>query len=297
MYSHLVRALALVSLTTWVTTCSATQMHPALHAVRASAGDLEIAGDLAGVPAGSTRYLRYEDLLALPQESYLIDKGDAFSRPVTVSGVPLATLGRMLSTDKKTLFVAICYDEYRSHYPFDYTQAHRPILVLKINGLTHDDWSQVSQSGQLGPYLIAHPHFTPSFRILSHTDESQNPYGVTRLEIRDEESVLGPLRPPGRYAADSPEFMGYRIAQQNCLRCHNRGPNGGQKARRSWLQLSAWAFSNPESFKRYVHDPASVIACARMPAEKTYDEPTLDTLVAYFRTFIGSPQPASQFAK
>jgi mono/diheme cytochrome c family protein len=296
MYFRRVHSLVLVLLTAWAT-CSATPMHLALHAKRASAGDLEIAGDLAGVPARSTRYLRYDDLLALPQESYVVDKGDAFSSPVTVSGIPLATLGRMLSTDTKILFVAICYDEYRSHYPSAYTQAHKPMLVLKINGLTHDNWNQLSQDGQLGQYLIADPHFTPSFRILSHTDESQNPYGVTRLEMRDEKSVLGPLRPPGRYAAGSPEFMGYRIAQQNCLRCHNRGPNGGQKARRSWLQLSAWAFSNPESFKRYVHDPSSVVPCARMPAQKTYDDPTLDTLVAYFRTFPGSLQPALQFAK
>ena len=41
-----------------------------LHSERSSPGDLEVGGELAGLPAGSTRYVRYEDLLRLPQETY-----------------------------------------------------------------------------------------------------------------------------------------------------------------------------------------------------------------------------------
>jgi hypothetical protein len=45
---------------------------PALHEKRESPLDLEVAGNLVGVPDGSTRYVRREDLLALPQVSYTV---------------------------------------------------------------------------------------------------------------------------------------------------------------------------------------------------------------------------------
>ena len=40
-----------------------------MHEARSSPGDLEVGGEVAGVPSGSTRYVRYEDLLRLPQDS------------------------------------------------------------------------------------------------------------------------------------------------------------------------------------------------------------------------------------
>ncbi len=42
----------------------------------------------------------------------------------------------------------------------------------------------------MGPYMISHPKFTPSFKILSHPEEAQIPWGVVRLEFRNEKAVF-----------------------------------------------------------------------------------------------------------
>ena len=43
-----------------------------LHVERSSPSDLEAEGELAGLPPGSARYIHFEDLLSLPQESYTL---------------------------------------------------------------------------------------------------------------------------------------------------------------------------------------------------------------------------------
>ena len=42
---------------------------------------------------------------------------------------------------------------------------------------------------------------------------------------------------------------GYKIAQQNCFRCHNSGAEGGQKSGVTWTVLSALATNSPEIFR------------------------------------------------
>jgi hypothetical protein len=51
-----------------------------LHDHRSAAGDLEIGGELAGLPPGSTRYIRYQDLLSLPQVKYTLSDDTAKQR-------------------------------------------------------------------------------------------------------------------------------------------------------------------------------------------------------------------------
>ena len=84
---------------------------------------------------------------------------------------------------------------------------------------------------------------------------------------------------------------GYRIAQQNCFRCHNIGGEGGHKARRPWLVLSSWAATSPEYFAAYVRNPKSQNPNAQMYANPSYDDATLRALTAYFRTFSRQEKP------
>jgi hypothetical protein len=56
----------------------------------------------------------------------------------------------------------------------------------------------------------------------------------------------------------------------------------------SWLQRGAIARSDGQRFRRIIHDPASVTAGAKMPAQPAYDNATLDALTAYFKTFAKS---------
>ena len=263
-----------------------TSGHVLLRTVRSSAGDLEIGGELAGLPSGAVRYIRYEDLLALPHESYTISDDTNFKGKTEISGVALSSLASMFGqAEHSDLIVAICYDKYRSNYPSDYLAVHHPILVLKINGQLRDKWPVSEYGGPLGPYLISHPTFKPSFSVLSHKDEAQIPFGVTRLDFRTEAVVFGMIHPEGTWVKDSKVWQGYRIASQDCYRCHSLYGEGGELASRSWLILAAWAATDATRFEAYIRKPQSIQPCATMPPHPDYDDATLAALTAYFTTF------------
>ncbi|HEX4322297.1 MAG TPA: hypothetical protein VHZ52_15395 [Acidobacteriaceae bacterium] len=276
----------------------AVQARALLHNQRTSPGDLEIGGELVGLPAGSSRYLRYEDLLELPQEIYTVSDDTNFKGKTEIKGIALTTLAKLFGqTAHSDLVVAICYDKYRSNYPKDYLTAHHPILVLKVNGQSHDKWPPSEYGGPLGPYLVSHPEFKPSFKVLSHKDEAQIPFGVTRLDFRTESVVFGTIRPEGKWAADSPVWQGYQIARQDCFRCHGLYGEGGERASRSWLVLAAWAATDAARFQQYIHSPRSIQASAKMPAHADYDQRTLEALTVYFATFVPARKAPTRKAR
>jgi mono/diheme cytochrome c family protein len=258
-----------------------------LRAERSSPFDLEIGGDLRGLPGGSVRYLTREDLLALPETSASVSDDANFTKPVRIMGVQLEELVNRLAAPGNTMAVAICSDQYHAAFPQDYLAVHHPILVLTIDGAAPDGWPKDSGGHGLtmGPFLISHAKFAPGFHVLSHADEAQIPWGVVRLEFRNEKSVFGAIAPRGRQENDDVVQSGYRIAQQNCFRCHNMGDEGGQKAGMSWDVLAAWASASPQRFAAYIRRPQSVNPKAEMPAFPNYDDATVAALQKYFATF------------
>src|SRR5580698_7734207 len=255
---------------------------------RASPSDLELGGDIPGAsPEQSKRYITRDQLLALPQVSYTVTNDANFSRPTQISGVALEELTQKLAANPESdIALAICTDGYETHYTHAYITAHHPVLVLKIDGKDPADWPKFHESGAyMGPYLISSPDFKPSFKILSHEDEPQIPWGVVQFKIQSEAAVFDAIRPrsPG---ADSQEVQnGYRIAQQNCFRCHNSGDHGGTKAQRPWAILSTWASASPDFFAAYIHDPKSKNPKSQMQAFPNYDAATLAALTKYFQSF------------
>jgi mono/diheme cytochrome c family protein len=265
-----------------------------LHATRSSPLDLEIAGELQGLPSNSIRYLTRNDLLALPQVTYTVSDDPNFTAPTQISGVWLQELTNSFAASPDSAMVgAICDDRYRANYPRDYIAAHRPVLVLTINNQPPDRWPKDAEGHGLdmGPYLISHAKFTASFKILSTAEEPQIPWGVVRLEFRDEKTVWGAIAPRGPQAQDESVQAGYRIAQQTCFHCHNMGAEGGQKAGRTWLVLSTWAAASPEYFAAYIRNPKSKNRKAEMPAFPRYDDATIAALRAYFQTFSQPVKP------
>lgn len=273
---------------------SETLSAPRLRTHRSSPLDLEIGGDVRGLPRGATRYLTRADLLALPQVTYMVEDDSNFTGPTEISGVPLDELARRLATRPGSdLIVAMCNDLYRANYPPSYIAAHRPLLVLQVNGKPPSGWPKDSEAHlyDMGPYLISHPKFTPSFKILSHADERQIPWGVVRIEFRDEKQVFLPIEPHGPLANDATVQAGFKIAQQNCFRCHNAGDEGGRKSGVTWAVLSAMAADSPVFFKDYVRNPKSKSPDAKMPGNSRYDEKTLHALTIYFQTMWFSMPP------
>lgn len=259
-----------------------------LRVTRTSPSDLEVGGELAGLPPGTARYITRDDLLALPQLKYTVAEDSNFTGLTEISGVSLEELIRQLgAAPESDLVVAICDDKYRTNYSRAYVAAHHPLLVLEVNGHSPGSWPKDSggHGYDMGPFMISHPDFVPSFKILSHTDEPQIPWGVVRLEFRREKEVFGAIAPHGP-GADQPEVQaGYRIAQQNCYRCHNMGAEGGQKSGLSWQVLSTWATGSPEFFGAYARNPKAKNPQAQMPGNPEYDDATTSALTEYFQTF------------
>lgn len=262
-----------------------------LHLYSTSPTDLEVGGNLTGFPAGTTRFLTRGDLLSFRQVSYTVTDDGNFIGPAKVSGVLLENLLRDLSgAPGSAVVVAICDDKYQANYPRAYLARHHPVLVLEVNGKPPSGWPKDSggHGFDMGPYMISHEKFTPAFKILSHTDEPQIPWGVVRLEFRDEQEVFGAIAPRGPHANETAVQEGYKIAQQNCFRCHNSGAEGGQKSEVRWAVLSALATNSPDFFTDYVRRPKSKSPQAQMPANPNYDDQTMQALTAYFRTVSDS---------
>jgi mono/diheme cytochrome c family protein len=272
-------------------TSGAVAPFSSLRVERASPFDLELSGDLAGLAPGTTRYLTRDDLLTFPQVSYTVTDDANFTGPTQITGVLLEELIRKVAAAPESdMLVAICSDQYHANYPHAYIAEHHPLLVLKINEQPPPGWPKDHETHgyEMGPYLISHSKFSPAFKIFSQPDEAQIPWGVVRLEFRNEKTVFGAIAPHGPQAADERVQAGYRIAQQNCFRCHNMGQEGGMKAGRPWLALSAWAAASPKYFADYVRNPQSRNPRAQMPGNPGYDDATIGALTAYFKTFSSS---------
>ncbi len=268
-----------------------------LRTERSSPLDLEVGGELAGMEKGATRYISREDLLALPQVTFTAAGDGNFVSNAEIRGVTLAELAKHLSESPDgDLVVAICDDLYRANYSREYIAAHQPVLVLEINGKAPEGWPKDPEGHgeSMGPYMISHDNFKPSFKILSHSDTAQIPWGVVRLEFRNEKNVFASIAPRGAAANSAAVQDGFRIAKQNCFRCHNMGVEGGQRAGHPWLVLSAWATADPDFFRAYVHNPRSRDSHSDMPAFPEYDTETLKALTAYFSTFTSLPAAVPQ---
>jgi cytochrome c2 len=254
-----------------------------LHRTRQSATDLEIGGELTGVPRGETRFVTYRDLAALPQESYRVTDDPNFDRPVQIGGVALDKLPGLLgAASTGDMMIAICDDRYDAHYPATYLEQHHPLLVLHIDGKPPAEWPKGS-----GPYMVSHPSFKPAFRVLSHVDEAQVPWGVVRLDLRDEATVYAAIEPRGPHAKDAADMFGYAIARQNCFRCHSNAGEGGEKSGRSWGVVARRSVADPQYFDDYVRNPKKLNPASEMAASPGYDDATLAALRAYFKEFSG----------
>ena len=262
-----------------------------LQRSRHAPDDLEIAGSIDGVQPGQTRFVSYASLLSLPQKTYIVSDDPNFGQTVTISGVPLAKLPAWLGAKTvSAMIIAICDDQYAAHYPASYVSAHQPLLVLKVNGKPPEHWPLGVDRMPMGPYMVSHPSFKSSFRVLSHEDESQVPWGVVRLEIRQEPTVYASIEPRGVFAGNTSVQQGYTIARQNCFRCHSRSGEGGRKSTLLWGNLAEESRANPTRFDAYVRDPKKLNARSQMASSPQYDDATLDALRQYFATFAEAKQ-------
>jgi len=256
-----------------------------LHKTRLHPDDLEIGGDLVGVTKGETRFVAYSDLLKLPQETYTVSTDTNFVGTVKITGVALEKLPALLgAAPGAAMVIAVCDDSYNAHYPAEYFSKHHPVLVLQVNGLPPAQWPKGADGSAMGPYMISHPSFTPAFHVLKHDDEPQVPWGVLRVDFRNELEVYEPIVPRSGLH-DATVQAGYTIARQNCFRCHARDGEGGTKSPVDWDDIAGKAVNAPGYFDAYVTAPKKIDPDSEMAASPQYDAATLAALRTYFATF------------
>jgi mono/diheme cytochrome c family protein len=261
-----------------------------LRESRTSATDLELSGDVQGAQAYAGKCASYAELFMLPQVTFTVTDDANFPGKAELGGVPLQELMQALHIpEKNTLVAAVCDDGYEAHYSAEYRAAHHPLLVLTINGKAPALVKRSSDAGNYGPYLISHPRFVPGYRILGYSEEAQIPNGVIELRFLKEDEVLSAIRPHGNIAADAPQMQGYKIAEENCFRCHGAGDYGGRKAGITWSALGKIARGRPTFFRAYIRDPRAENDYAEMPGFPEYDDATLGALTDYFQTADAAP--------
>lgn len=264
---------------------------PPLRHGRVAASDLEVTRTMPGVPHDESRFVTRAFLLGLPRVTVHVASNEDFPaimKPgVMVSGVYLDVLAAHLGAHvvKPSAVEAICADGYAAAFPAGYIWIHRPILVLTIDGLSPHEWSAKNHGYDAGPYFIAYEHFVPHFQVLSHEDRPLEPDQVNKLRFTTKEILYAGIAPKeDRDPAElkSPVMSGYRIARQNCFRCHNSGEFGGSQSGLSWKKLEKIAHDRPDYFAAWVYDPRTIDPTSKMPANRDYDKPTLDALTKYF---------------
>lgn len=289
-----IRSLVALLVLYGMTVCTAAlerEHRIVLQKERRAPNDLELGGSLQDVPEGETRFVSYRALLSLPQETYTVSDDPNFRTAVQISGVSLEELPRWLGAKSEArMVIAVCEDKYAAHYPASYVKAHHPLLVLKVNGLEPNHWPLSLDQLPMGPYMVSHSHFVPSFHVLSHADEPQIPWAVVRLDLRREQAVYSPIEPRGATAGNPIVQQGYVIARQNCFRCHSRSGEGGLKSKLLWRDLSHEAVAHPARFDAYVLHPKNIRPRSQMAASPQYDAATLEALRRYFATFQENPR-------
>ena len=262
---------------------------PIVHDKRQSASDLEVSGLPSAYDNSGHGFISYKDLLELPQVAGTMGDDDSLAglreQTIPITGVRLSVLMDRLGVRAgKDIVLARCSDGYSGPFPAEYIAAHEPILVLTANGMTLEEWAKKTKSDDPGPYMIAYDHFTPAWKVLSHSDRKQLPDQVVEIEFRKQKKVFGPITPTAKFGTGAPEWAGFTIAKQNCLRCHSAGPYGGTKGGLSWEAMARLAKSDGATFSKFVHDPKSVDPKSRMPGNPNYDAETLQAVTAYFQS-------------
>lgn len=254
-----------------------------LHRERAGAFDLAVRGQLPGVPAGETRWLRRAALAGLPVTKLKLT-GEFVPGEQEVTVVFLDELWHALPhTDGADTLVATCGDGYAAVYRQADFAALRPFLVLEINGRGPDSWPPPGLKFNPGPYVISvSDRLAPAVAQLLDPAHKR-PWGVGAIEVATFAERFRPVFSGAWARLSARAREGRTIWLNSCANCH-QGPEqmfGGEKSGRPWEVVAAHARWNEIYFRDYVRDPKSVNACAKMEAHPHYTDAHLAALIAF----------------
>lgn len=254
-----------------------------LHVERSSPYDLEISGRLEGLPAGGSRYLRWQALRALPVTRLKVE-GEFVSGEQEVTVVFLEDLLRRLPLEPGVdTVLATCTDRYASVYTAKFMKQYRPFLVLEINGDGPERWPPPGLNYNPGPYVISVSD-TVAPGVSSILDIGhKRPWGTAALELAVYAERFRTAY-EGRWSTlSAAAVQGREVWINSCSSCH-QGPDGlwgGNKSERPFAVLEALAGYNAAYFKTYVRTPQAINPSAKMEPHPHYTDEQLDALIAF----------------
>jgi cytochrome c2 len=254
-----------------------------LHGDRSSPFDLEVKGTSVGVPEGTSRYARWSDIRALPVTKLTLS-GEFLKGPEVLTVVFLSDLMTALhATQEADLLLATCNDGYVGIYTGDFIGKYRPFLVLEIDGKGPKDWPPKGLDFNPAPYVI-----TVSTDLIPTSAqfmdiEHKKPWAVVTIEVASHADKFRGIY-SGKWASLSPSAQaGRKIWVNSCASCHS-GPDdtfGGGKAQRPFQVIAAYARYDRPFFTKYVRNPQSLVASAKMEAHPHYTDGNFTDLITF----------------
>ncbi len=247
--------------------------------------DLAVSGDFAAVPAGTVRYARHADLLALPEVT-------------TITEEPSPGMGRhectVLFTADFLKYVPLapgadclllrCADKWESIYQRDFVTRWNPYILLLMDGKSLDGVLLPApyDTEKLAPYYTnVSASWHPDFKAADYNNV--DPTQVVEIVAGNYDAYLKPWF-SGKYADLGPEAAaGRAIFLNNCASCH-QGPGGnvgGHVSTRPWEVLTAHATYNKSYFVDYVRNPQKYLPGVVMPSHESFTPEMFEKLVAF----------------
>ena len=187
-----------------------------------------------------------------------------------------------------------CRDGYQPSVPVSRLLAHDAYLAFERPG-ARDFGIDKRESGRLQRVSLA-----PFYVVWDNLDDEQLrrehdygwPYQLVGIELIDAAQRFPALRPPA--GAGSEARAGLRAFRMHCSRCHALNGVGGSIGPELNDRPRPVGSRDPAWLRRWIDDPASYSATARMPALNPAlpdRAATLDRLVAYLQAMAQAPAP------
>jgi mono/diheme cytochrome c family protein len=273
--------LGIVLVGVWLAPC-VQSASLTLHPERAHPLDLAITGELEGLDAGATGYIRAKDLHALPTRDLVVEDeylpGKRMARIVLLTDL-WAALPTRAGMDT---LLADCDDGYASVFTKDFIMKSQPFLIVGFDDKTLDAWKELGFAFNAGPYIISVSNrLSPGISDLLDVSHKQ-PWAVSRIAVVKHDAYFTSLAS----TKVSPAIdQGREIWINSCYSCH-RSPDrktGGTKSTVPFSVIQSYAHYNRSYLKQYIRDPKKLNPAAKMEPHPHYTDQQLDQLIAFLR--------------
>ncbi|MGF1483876.1 MAG: c-type cytochrome [Opitutales bacterium] len=260
-----------------------------MHTERTSPTDLEVTGLLEGLADGESRFIKHEDLLALPTQDLDVEMEFWPGELRFCRILFLSELKKVLPLkDETDVLIVHCKDSYYSFFTRELVSEYHPFIVLQIDGKSPPDWPRTASGLDFGPYYVtASTEIAPHFEDLFYFP-SKEPWGGVRIEAANYAKTFKPIY-SGRFAnLNAQQARGRYIYMNNCMNCHQWEDNsfGGNVGERNFVVLASHARYNKEYFFKYTKNPTQANPASKMSPNPHLTKAELEALRSFMSLYF-----------